>query len=815
MGSYGGEPGFASAVLSGTLRRFEGGRGRPFTPTAFDAEMLGVADAAIARGIPLGLFSSLPGTSAPLLLGAAGVVGAILNTRSLAVQVGVVSANLTSRTLYDQLYFREQRLADFVPRTRVDVEGRPQVIGRPNQTTPGRLHLTGELSRILGWIERLDALIIDGTRVDRNELEKVVERCLSRVALIYLTSDPSDSGLSTVRESGGAVWGWDASCLKELYWAAESGGMNGAGPVIVPAETLQLAAGSRITIDCPDNPGELDEALTALWRSLGALSGAYRSLERVGSSWSAAIATRWAWGTFNLVSSLPVAPRTYDAAVGYGPYRLRIDTAPSTARAYGRSVGGEPGQAWYHVADCLDSVLAALAKQEKLASIVRWVDRCVSEQSQGVIATRNSTIAAVMGAALAESPETSPLWAQYIDIATISDVSAGRLRPASDICITGMLPRYRAGLLATPPSPNLTVVTSGPAEAARVAKQALSARRASAEVRHEALTVTAARLGIEPATTLPPPSDFESQVRMAHGNELRSIAPEVLIPGENPWEPFTADVVQILEESAAATSNRQEELSPIPPARPSGAGVQTAVEVIAIYVSGEPGDLVLLLEPNDLVSRRKGRTVTRVAAKALDAGDVLVLVDRAARSDLFDSLTEKLAEHPVYATLQSLIDFWHRRARNAHQSGLSYREILAGMFGTSITSETAIGTWVRGEVDGPQDHEDVRRFARAVRDDELLMKAQEVSIALTTLHRIHRLAGIWLSAQMAGAAVGDRDVLVDPELNIHVADLMESVTSHEITRVDRTLRTVSASAVGVLINEADLIRVRTGVLDDR
>ena len=66
-------------------------------------------------------------------------------------------------------------------------------------------------------------------------------------------------------------------------------------------------------------------------------------------------------------------------------------------------------------------------------------------------------------------------------------------------------------------------------------------------------------------------------------------------------------------------------------------------------MSGEPGDLVLLLEPNDLVSRRKGRTVTRVAAKALDAGDVLVLVDRAARSDLFDSLTEKLAEHPVYA----------------------------------------------------------------------------------------------------------------------------------------------------------------------
>jgi hypothetical protein len=212
----------------------------------------------------------------------------------------------------------------------------------------------------------------------------------------------------------------------------------------------------------------------------------------------------------------------------------------------------------------------------------------------------------------------------------------------------------------------------------------------------------------------------------------------------------------------------------------------------------------LLVEPNDVLYRRRGDEARRVAAKALAPGDIVALVDATARRDLFDSVIDVLSELPKYAPLGQLISFWHDRARAARDRGYTRREILASMRSgpdrTSITCERTIGMWIRGDSEGPGDPDDVRRFAAAVSDQELSDRADAVGQALRTSGILHRAVGRWLSAQITGAQLHRGDALVDPELGVHVADLLEAVSVHEVAAVDPQLMSAPAGAVGVLLD---------------
>jgi len=119
---------------------------------------------------------------------------------------------------------------------------------------------------------------------------------------------------------------------------------------------------------------------------------------------------------------------------------------------------------------------------------------------------------------------------------------------------------------------------------------------------------------------------------------------------------------------------------------------------------------------------------------------------------------------------------------------------------TRITTESAIGQWIRGDSEGPEDPDDVRRFAEAVRDRELAGRADRVGRALRTSRIVHRAVGRWLSAQITGAQLRRDDALIDPELGVHVADLLEAVSLHEVADVGTRLVSAPAGAVGVLLD---------------
>lgn len=802
--------GMTAGVLDGVLRyRGDGGRPLPFQPTSFDVELLAAVEGAVVRGIPLAVVLPLPGTAAPLLLGAASLVGAVLRTRSLAVEVAVASTNLTSRTLYDRLYFENQRLADFIPRGTVDLDGAARLVGKPAHDGGGRLYLANQLSRLDAWGGRLAALVIDTSAATSTAIARTLRRSDLSAAVVYLTADPFDPALEIVRNAGGLIWGWDAPAIADLAAPALGEGNLCVRPLVAEVELLASAGASDVVIWGLDD-GErssLDDALAALWRALGQLSGAYRLI--AGSVYGASEATRWVWSVYNSLTSLPVSPRRYDAQLSISPYAVRLGESVSTARAFARNVGGEAGQRWYEVANALDAALDAADQEEKLDRVLAWLNERVAENIPATLVLRNRAAVNAVTTALEESTASPVAWPDVVSVATIADVTAGRtsMSGVGEICLPGPLPRSRSGLLALPPASRVRVIAAGPFEARRAEQQAVSARSELSAIRAEAVRQSGVRLGVRAE-----PSDQETDGSqrvhvLSSGRAAAAASTSVGDARDNPWEPFDLDIVAMLQHTIAAGGSTDEETQAVAPARVRGSAATSAVEVLAISVRMGDETGVLLAEPNDLITRRRGEAVQRVAAKSLVPDDVVVLVDHAARHDLLTAVTEKLSESPTYAPLAQLVAFWKARAARLRDSNLTYRDILRRMRGTSLTSEQTIGTWVRGVVDGPQKPEDVRRFAEAVHDPQLLNEAERVGWALRTLHAVHRRIGRWLSAQIAGAQMRRDEGLVDVDLGIHVSDLLESVTTHTVISVDRAVHRAPANAVGLVLPQPDALRL--------
>lgn len=804
-----GRGGLAAAVLDGTLRcRASGGGAVPFEPTSFDVELLGAVEAAVVRGIPLGVVLTLPGTAAPLLLGATAVVGAIMRRRELGVEVAVASSNLSSRTLYDRLYFRDQRLADFIPRGSIDSSGLAKIVGRPSRDGGGRLHLVSQLARLAGaWTRRLAAIVIDASAAPPIAFARMLREIDRSVPVVYLTADPFDPGLDQLRSAGGVVWGWDTAAIAELAAAPTGRPSGGDRALVAPRELLANAGASEITVLAPES-SDLDGALAVLWRALSRLSAAYRTT--IDSVYGVRDATRWVWGVYNTLASLPVSAQRYDAQLGASPYSVRMRDSVSMARAYARNVGGDAGQRWYEVADALDEALAAAGQEEKLSHVENWVNERAATNEPGVLVLRNRATVAATTSALEESTHSRARWSEVISVATVADLTAGRagIADGSELCLTGPLPRARSGLLALPPAAQLRMITAGPFEGHRAERQAIDARSALARIHAETVRDSAPKLGTA-ASGPRSKTSGTNQVRLRlTGQTIPREVPSTLASLDNPWEPFDVDIVAMLQRTVETTGGSMDDDPRVAaPARVIGSTAASMVEVLSISVQVGDDSAILLSEPNDLITRRRRDAVQRVAAKSLQAGDVIVLVDHAARHDLLTSVTEKLSESPTYAPLAQLVAFWKDRAGRLRASDLTYRDIRGRMGGTSVTSDQAIGNWVRGVVDGPQDPLDVRRFAEAVGDARLLREADRVGWALKTLHIIHRRIGRWLSAQIAGAQLRQDEMVVDAQLGIHVSDLLESVTTHSVVEIDPVTRLAPASAVGLMLSRVDALRV--------
>ncbi|MBB3084183.1 hypothetical protein [Geodermatophilus sabuli] len=778
--------GLSQVVRRGDLRlRVPGASVRRLSPTPFDGELLSAVDAAAAGGLPLALVVPLPAADIPIMLGAAAVTAEITRSWSVAVSATVVSSRLSQRTRYDQLHVRDAALSSILPRARLDADGAVVPIGDPFPAAGGgRLVLTGDLERVPPFG---GALVVDGTGGAGGDLAALLR---TRRAVIYITDNPFDAALDAVRAAGGAVWAFDPATLARLAGdspAPPSGALREEDPAVAaPSRLLRAAGAATRQVWAPATDTDLDGALHAAWVALSALPA--------GRGPAAAVALRWAWGTFATFALLPVDAAGYDRHVPRGPYSTRLADAPDHARAVAAAAAQTGGAApWTSVAGAFAGLLRTSGSAPKLPLVSQWLAGVVDGGQHGLLVTRNRAAVEALTAALQESTGTPFGWQARARIVGIRDLLLGRVPglPVDSMLLTGPVPRAYASLVAAPAAAEVTVLGAGDWEAERAARQATQTLRALAELRRETVAVTAPLLRLqadgpgaaEPVTirrdgaVLPPPPDG----------------------GSSPWEPFSAAVQAVL---AAERRGRPDDDGDAPPPARDGEDGEAA-QVPALLVTFTDGQ-GLLLAPNDPVYRRAGDEVRKVAAKALVHGDWVALVDATTRRDLFDTVIAALAGVDMqYHLLTVMRDVWRQRVDVARGCGLTQREILARMQAgpdpTGVTAETTIGSWLRHDA-VPLRAEDVSRFAAAVGDAELRRNGAAVGAALLHLRSIHQQVGRRLTAQITGAHVHAAETLVDAQLRIHAGDLLEAVTVHEVDDVGSKLIAVPAALLGVLLD---------------
>jgi hypothetical protein len=786
--------GLSQVVRRGKLRHRTGLGVRRFATTGFDDELLAAVDAAAAAGLPLALVVPLPAADTPIVLGAAALVAEVVRVQRLGVTATVVSKRLSQRAGYDQLYIDGQRLAELIPRARLAPDGALEIIGKPQHDTGGRMVLTSDPGRVTN---SGGGLVVDGTGADPADLRGLLRG--SR-PVVYLTDNPFDAALDVLREAGGVVWAFDPASLTRLAAVSDSYHGDGGDALAASGALLTSAGTAERSVWAPEGDSPLDGALHAAWSALGRLA----AVENRAVEYDGAHALRWAWGTLATYSLLATTPDCHDRHQRPGPRATKLADAAGQARAVAGNRSGQARDAWAAVSTAFAALHEAAGEATKLPLVQSWLDGLIEAGETGLLVTRGRASAASLTAALEESPGTRHGWRSQARVVSARDVLCGRVTelPVDSMLLTGPLPRAYASLVAAPPSTRVLTAAAGSWEATRSARQTTATVRALLKLREETRTLSAPRLGL-PAAAGWARDSASGDENGAGGAEIVSIwqngstlaAWDLPAVDGSPWEPFHLDVLAMI-----GGDGRGRDTAPdlAPPVR--GTGDTASVGVRAITVTFADGRY-LLVEPNDLLYRRRGQENGRAAAKSLTSGDVVALVDFDARRDLFDDVVESLSELPKYQLLATLIAFWRQRVA-VRDRRMTTREILKAMQTgpdpTRITTEGAVGHWFTGVSEGPNDPADVRRFAVAVGDKELERRAEAVGTALRTSRVVNRRVGKWLSAQITGARLSDEDVVVDPDLGVHVADLLEAVSLHRVAGVSATVATVPAGAVGML-----------------
>lgn len=769
----------------GDLARItESGQLRPFRPTDFDGELLETADAAVRTCIPTAFVLPVPGTRTSALLAAAMLVAHFVQTGKLTAQIALVTKQLQLRTFYDTLFCRRERLAYYFPPTLITPDGSISDIGagrREDHDRPARLHFVPDLSRLRMARLQLDGVVIESQAADESEVRRFLAIFGGEFPLLYLTIDPQDPVLLDFEERG-AVWAWDGEAILSLL-----DGPN-TDAVCADPDLLRFAAETSYIIVGPNDESELDCSLARLWDDLVHLQ------EHPGAVTFEAVA--WAWGLFGALTQLVTPVEIYDRFARGAWGTTALSEGPKKAEVFARNtLRTEDREYWEILAtDLEDAVQAALQGNMKPEALANWVISCTNADEEGLIVVRNRAAKKATEAYLHARADVPLSWHRRIDVITCQDLLLGRVvRPVMRMLWSGPVSRRYGGLLALPSGKEVTILAHGPWEAGRAVRQIQGIHDRLVALAHGPTHRNAVRRLFGDNSEVEP---LEPQpLRLVHSALAEAKAPPSARAAV--WNPFDISI-------ARSTEAWEEEIeAPVETPQADVAGLTEAICV-------EFDDGIGFFEPGQIVSRVLEGNVEKVAAKALRPGDRVVLVDRSARRDLFDVIVGKLEQLPEFAAMVMLIQEWHERAARAYRSGLTQYEILRRMGpDAGVTTAAAVGFWLRGFVEGPNDPEDIRRFGEAVGDEFLTRHWRTIGQALATMRTHRRRLGRMLARVLEGVNPEQLEYagFFDRRLGIHYSDLTDAVTVHIVVRVSDTPVPVLYHYVNRLLNDEEARRI--------
>lgn len=776
----------ADVVRRGALRRSVPGQSGPvaLSPTGFDAEVLDVIDAAVAGCVPTGVLLPVGDTNAPVVTVAAMFVRHLDLTRERTARVALVSRDLGHRSFYRSLHFGSEPLQDHFPLQVVKPGGKLSPVGDSARFLDGRFRVSTDIDRLIAVGESHDGIVVESGAADPAGMERLVGTSGGAVPVVYFATNPFDPVLDTLG-AGGAVWAWSPDEIRRL-----SNQDVTDRPICADPAILAAAADTVYVVTTPDGAEALDKALAALWDDL-------RALALAAPAGDARV--RWAWNVASAIAGCPVPAGYHDLQAGgpWGPQRF--EDAPGRAETFARNARGDLSDYFDMLAVDLDTAVKELWANPKAGLVLQWVEH-VDRDDEGLILTRNRTTVQALEDYLDDSPMVDLGWRSRIRVASFSDLENGRVGWRRKALLTGAVPHRRAGLVAMPAAEEIVITSHGPWESTRIVNQLRSvaaklSERLGVDVRrrsHETLFGQLPERGYEDVEVVPvvrwdtvEPEGVPDTARGATWSPLA--LPDTRTPGLDD-EDDTARIART------------------PAGRGSG-------EADTLKVAFDDG--VGFFEPDLMVSRIRAGQEKDAAVKSLRAGDRVVLVDRGARSDLFDTIVSRLEDLPEYATIAGLVRTWQARVSNAKTGDLTFVEILRRMQeeGSRLTTAAAINHWVAGRTQGPQDYEDIRRFGAAVGDEFLQRHWRRLGQALDRM-RIHRRSlGRQLARVLEEASPSDDDGYFDRRLGVHMSDLTETLSIHVVESVASNTVTVPGYLANVLLTPEEAGALERGAVE--
>lgn len=773
----------SAIVARGRLRFKRDGRLLAFAPSAFDIELLELIDAAISRRVPLGLILPMDSGRTGVVVAATMLIHHLASQvaqpegRRRTSRVALVTRNPANRILYRNLYLKEEQLVNHYPLEIVLPGGRVDTKGELGRVIAGRFRTSVTLDRVMALVDDHDGLVVEASATNLHEVSRFLDTA-PRIPFVYLTSNPFDPVLDVLDEMG-ATWTWTSQELGRLAGDKAQDSRS----VCIEPELLARMARREYAVVGPEEQSFLDRIIPRLFDDLYSL----RDSDTVDPDGLA-----WAWAVAHTLATCVVPLEYYErwASVGWKAVSLR--DAPQKARAFAHNSSDDmTALAWEAFADDVEEAISSWSRNNKPGALLTWINDHADTEAMVVVRSRG--LAQAVKEFLDDSPAVGMGWQERVCVTWQSAVYRGAVVWPSHVLIPGALTQSQAALLALPPVETLTVLSHGPWETGRIVRQiqdAVLAHHARTQAEHRT-RAHAAIHGEGPAEAY---SDQLPEIRIRHGSIAAAKVPKSLT--NVIWNPFgvqiaTDDALDSAEDRGGVSASTWEG-SPF-------------VEAIRIDFT----DGVGYFEPSAYVSRIRGGEEKDVAAKSLRPGDVVVLVDKGARSSLFDLIAEALETLPEFQSTILMVREWRSKARSVLETDLTYDEILTRMQGleSGITTPGAISHWVHGRVIGPDDPEDIRRFGEAIGDRFLAENWRLLGKAIKTL-RVHRrkvgrqLAKVIEQQSYAGL---EEDGYFDHRLGIHMSDLAEALTTHTVVSVDGRTRPVPAHLANIVLQGTSLL----------
>lgn len=250
--------------------------------------------------------------------------------------------------------------------------------------------------------------------------------------------------------------------------------------------------------------------------------------------------------------------------------------------------------------------------------------------------------------------------------------------------------------------------------------------------------------------------------------------------------------------------------------RPDGAAdalVAGGRLTLARPVTLEPGDRIYWLPCDAQVEVLSGTRYCAMPVASLTPGLSLVLPRGESRDALYSRLLLTAHQDVDVMAVELLLRHFRQGMRELHDREGGWDDVARALRhrGSSVQSGSTCRSWSTGQVIAPDDPEDIRRVARMLYDDRMIVDGSWKRVALIAdeLRRLHRELGRLLSAAIGEVAAGrsgpNLQSLSEVCGGIDPAEILEEFEVHRIRHVGAPA-SVPSGQLRRLLPAAELVR---------